>query len=420
MKATKNHSSKIFIFFLVILGFALSSVAHAQNVPLAAQNYQSYINNYTSNGSLPAISFPNIKPGSTISGNMSFSVQIPLITGMTAQLVPVGSTVPKATATAIKLENDYWSVNFNSKSVPNGNYNLAVKVTLPNGQAQVSKIPVVINNSSASQNNAPVDQTAVNQWINKIESTDSRKIQQNINQFMDSMIPSWWLERYFHESACTDESVCGALADPDNDGLTNIEEFRLGTDPTNPDTAGTGHTDSWEFQNGYNPLTGEKINYQNPKDNGQLTSDIYKVLNAVSSKTTDNQPAVTLTGSGLPKSYVTVFVYSDLPTVLTVETNANGDWSYTLNNNNIADGNHEVYVAVTDDTGKITAKSQPFFFVKTAQAITVIAPNEASAAEVASPVKNRQFSYMLVALAIAALSLLMALLAIGIKMSRSK
>src|SRR5258708_37296176 len=34
--------------------------------------------------------------------------------------------------------------------------------------------------------------------------------------------------------------------DPDHDGLTNLQEFQLGTDPNNPDTDGDGLTDGQE------------------------------------------------------------------------------------------------------------------------------------------------------------------------------
>ncbi len=43
-------------------------------------------------------------------------------------------------------------------------------------------------------------------------------------------------------------------ADPDNDGLSNIGEFRLRTDPNNPDTDGDGWTDGQEVAAGSDPL----------------------------------------------------------------------------------------------------------------------------------------------------------------------
>jgi len=62
-------------------------------------------------------------------------------------------------------------------------------------------------------------------------------------------IPDAWLISYGlnpHESQ-RDQ-------DPDNDGLTNLQEFLLGTDPTNPDTDGDGISDSMELSLGLDPL----------------------------------------------------------------------------------------------------------------------------------------------------------------------
>jgi hypothetical protein len=138
----------------------------------------------------------------------------------------------------------------------------------------------------------------------------------------------------------------------------------------------------------------------------------------VDAKTDDNKTAIALKGHGLPKSFVTLFIYSEMPIVLTVETDDNGNWSYMLDNN-IDNGVHQAYVAVTDNTGKITAKSQPLFFVKTAEAVNVIPPTEASGTAVSSPASTRQTPYMLASLIIAAITLLLALIVIGKRMSRA-
>lgn len=77
-----------------------------------------------------------------------------------------------------------------------------------------------------------------------------------------------------------------------------------------------------------------------------------------------------LKGKAVPNTTVLLYVYSYVPMVLTTTTDENGDFSYDLSDN-VVDGQHEVYVAVTDDTGKITKKSEPLaFFVKGAVAAT--------------------------------------------------
>ncbi|PIR66480.1 MAG: hypothetical protein COU51_03715 [Parcubacteria group bacterium CG10_big_fil_rev_8_21_14_0_10_36_14] len=60
--------------------------------------------------------------------------------------------------------------------------------------------------------------------------------------------------------------------DTDNDGLTDLEETDLGTDPNNPDTDNDGYSDGDEVKNGYNPNGPGKLgeNVVNEDENNQL------------------------------------------------------------------------------------------------------------------------------------------------------
>src|SRR5713226_1031088 len=63
-----------------------------------------------------------------------------------------------------------------------------------------------------------------------------------------------------------DPRVNDANNDPDNDGLTNLQEYQLGTDPNNADTDGDGMPDGWEVAHGLNPLDPNDANLDTDGD----------------------------------------------------------------------------------------------------------------------------------------------------------
>ena len=79
---------------------------------------------------------------------------------------------------------------------------------------------------------------------------------------------------------------------------------------------------------------------------------------------------IVLSGQADANAWILIYLYSDLPLVLTTQVDANGNWSYTLDEN-LVDGQHQAYVTVNDDTGKIIKQSNPLsFFVSSAQAVS--------------------------------------------------
>jgi hypothetical protein len=65
-------------------------------------------------------------------------------------------------------------------------------------------------------------------------------------------ISDGWRIKYFGSVLCDGDGAPDA--DPDKDGLTNVEEYRARTDPANADTDGDGWNDKVELDKGYDPL----------------------------------------------------------------------------------------------------------------------------------------------------------------------
>ena len=76
---------------------------------------------------------------------------------------------------------------------------------------------------------------------------------------------AWFGKYYIHVN---DQEVLAANEDADHDGLTNLDEFYVKTNPLKADTDGDGFDDGREVLNGYNPLYA-----------GRFTADQEKTVN---------------------------------------------------------------------------------------------------------------------------------------------
>lgn len=209
------------------------------------------------------------------------------------------------------------------------------------------------------------------------------------------------------------------VADQDGDGVPDAEELRRGTDPTNPDTDGDGYSDGDEIRSGYNPLKfsagdkGDKVTFQSPlevietaKEQAlkegkpyiapKVQNDAYAVEKVERVKRDDGKDALRFSGKALPNQLVTVYIFSD-PIVVVVQADKDGNWSYDLEKD-LNDGDHEAYVTVTDNTGKITAQGSALPFVKTAQAVTIRTAEAAAVPATASPIERSTVSFIIIAI----------------------
>lgn len=166
-----------------------------------------------------------------------------------------------------------------------------------------------------------------------------------------------------------------ATKDSDKDGISDYDEIHLyQTNPFTADTDGDGFIDGAEIAQGFNPNDSRSqsvIAYESPQDSGFVREDILKVasVSSLSFKQPSGEKVQGLfAGKGLPNSFVTLYIYST-PIIVTVKTDADGNWNYLLDKD-LEDGNHEVYIGITDNSGRLVAKSNPLPFVKTAEAYT--------------------------------------------------
>ncbi|MCK5320390.1 hypothetical protein KAJ61_03305 [Candidatus Parcubacteria bacterium] len=173
------------------------------------------------------------------------------------------------------------------------------------------------------------------------------------------------------------------LVDSDGDGLADDTEARIGTDKNNIDSDNDGYNDGEEVKNGYNPLGSGAIKKNlaaidlailnnktigHPKTQGDVF-DNFKIKKIINN--TENNQGYILSGQADPNSIVTIYLYSEIPLLITAETDAYGNWRYELSES-LVEGEHEVYVALNDNTGRVVKKGSPIsFFIKEAKAISI-------------------------------------------------
>ncbi|NTU98709.1 hypothetical protein HGA64_01735 [Candidatus Falkowbacteria bacterium] len=187
-------------------------------------------------------------------------------------------------------------------------------------------------------------------------------------------------------AASRENMVAAVLViDSDSDGLSDDLEKRLGTDKNDPDSDKDGYSDGEEVKSGHNPLgTGllagqlqpidrvilEKKNVDQPKFSGKTDLTGLKVEKVTKNFSSASSSVMVLEGKAKPNTLVTVYLYSPLPIVLTVQSDKNGNWRYDFDKQ-LTSGKHEAYVVLNDQDGKVESKSAPFsFFVNEARAIS--------------------------------------------------
>lgn len=211
--------------------------------------------------------------------------------------------------------------------------------------------------------------------------------------------------------------------DSDSDGVSDYDEkFIYGTDPENPKTAGTELTDSERILRGLDPAatTTEPNVFDDPRISGKVVKKVYSVDEVkVVEKKEDEQGKLVASklqfkGRALPNSFVTIYVFST-PIIVTVKADETGSWSYTLDRE-LEDGQHEMYVATVNNTGRILAKSDAVPFVKQAAAAEIGSLSQPDDTEKSF----FDFNLLTIAIIILVIAVIIAIVIVGISSARKQ
>jgi hypothetical protein len=156
--------------------------------------------------------------------------------------------------------------------------------------------------------------------------------------------------------------------DTDNDGYVDDEELRMGTDPLDSSAKKTNVVLSGIDKALVDGKTLEQPKYIHSVTSASLAVDSVATVVRGEDATKNN---LKFEGKAQPNQVITLYIYSTMPIVVTVQADANGNWTYELDKT-MVDGTHEVYVAVNNDKGEIVEASLPTpFFIQEAQAVSV-------------------------------------------------
>jgi hypothetical protein len=155
--------------------------------------------------------------------------------------------------------------------------------------------------------------------------------------------------------------------DTDSDFLPDDLEKYYGSDPLNPNTDGDSYLDGLEVKNNYSPIgegalettkTPLEMILASGQNIEQPKTSLNKTVSAWQLNVNDVAVSelVNLSGQASPNTWLNIFIYSDLPLVLSVLSDESGSWSYPVSTA-LSIGEHQAYVVEYDAQGQIARQS---------------------------------------------------------------
>ncbi len=110
-----------------------------------------------------------------------------------------------------------------------------------------------------------------------------------------------------------------------------------------------------------------------PVIENQPQARLFFIQRAWAKEESTKDEKVKLRGKGPANTVVTLYIYSDIPIIVTTKTDEQGAWNYTLKED-LTNGEHKVYVAYTDQNGNVLKKSKPYSLL--IQSASAVSPQE--------------------------------------------
>jgi hypothetical protein len=93
-----------------------------------------------------------------------------------------------------------------------------------------------------------------------------------VDAALTGQIPGWWFQENFGASVCEAEK-CKPESDPDNDKLTNYQEYYYKSNPNNADTNNNGNSDGQDVAFGFVPDKPGKVTFEDAGSDDSIVGE---------------------------------------------------------------------------------------------------------------------------------------------------